>query len=262
MKPIRYVDELNRFYRSQGHPPYRWTINETAPLTPLKKPLSDCTVAMLTSGGISQCSAAPFDPMARNDHRLDAIPNDASSSDFQIHDSYYNHSDADEDLNCQFPIDRLREVAASKEIGRVADRFWSGFMGRIYDRTKIMEESAPAFAVELGKDEVDLLIAVPACPLDHQTAGLVCRVVEEAGIPTVCISTGRDITEQTKPPRSLFVNHPMGNAFGAPGDREMQFAILRAGLNLIVEAKKGGVLIDAPFEWPTEFEFAPGKSRV
>jgi D-proline reductase (dithiol) PrdB len=162
VKPIRYVDELNKFYASQGHPPYRWTINDAAPLTPLAKPLSDCTVAMLTSGGISQCAAAPFDRMARNDHRVDAIPNDASTDDFQIHDAYYNHDDADEDLNCQFPIDRLREMAASGEIGRIANRFWSGFMGRIYNRTKVMEDSGPAFAAELGKDEVDLLIAVPA----------------------------------------------------------------------------------------------------
>lgn len=162
MKPIRYVDELNAYYASQGHPPYRWTVNETAPLTQLEKPISACTVAMLTSGGISQCSAAPFDPMARNDHRLDAIPNDASSDDFQIHDAYYDHGDADADLNCQFPIDRLREMADAREIGAVADRFWSGFMGRIYNRSKVMNDSGPAFAAELGKDEVDLLIAVPA----------------------------------------------------------------------------------------------------
>lgn len=162
MEPIKYVEALNRYYRSQGNPPYRWTVNDTAPFTPLAKPLSDATVTMLTSGGISLCSVAPFDPMARNDHRLDEIAQDASTSDFQIHDAYYNHSDANVDLNCQFPLDRLREMAEAGEIGRVARRFWSGFMGRIYDRTRVMEETAPAFAAELHKDEVDLLIAVPA----------------------------------------------------------------------------------------------------
>jgi D-proline reductase (dithiol) PrdB len=162
MKPIRYVETLNEYYASQGHPPYRWTINATAPLARLMKPLNQCTVAMLTSGGISQCSSLAWDPMSRNDHRLDAIPVDAATDKFQIHDAYYNHRDADEDLNCQFPIDRLREMAVSGEIGGVANRFWSGFMGRIYDRTKVLEESAPAFAAELAKDEVDLLIAIPA----------------------------------------------------------------------------------------------------
>ena len=92
--------------------------------------------------------------------------------------------------------------------------------------------------------------------------GLVCRVVEEAGIPTVCISTGRDLTEQVLPPRSLFVNYPMGNAFGAPGDTEMQFSILRTALHLVETAQHGGVLVDAPFEWPEPFRFAPASANM
>lgn len=162
MEPIRYVEALGRYYGAMGHPPYRWTINEDAPWHPLPKPVRECRVTMLTSGGISLCSLPGFEPMARNDHRLDEIPRSAGSDDFQIHDAYYDHSDADRDINCQFPIDRLRELAAAGEIGSLAPRFWSGFMGRIYDRTRVLEESAPAYVAELKKDEVDLLIAVPA----------------------------------------------------------------------------------------------------
>ena len=36
-------------------------------------------------------------------------------------------------------------MAAEGEIGSLAPRLWSGFMGRIYNRTKVIEESAPAF---------------------------------------------------------------------------------------------------------------------
>ena len=117
---------------------------------------------MLTSGGVSQCAMTPFNPDARNDHRLDAIDRGVDSSDFQIHDSYYDHRDAEQDINCIFPIDRLREMAAAEEIGAVADRFWSGFMGRIYNRTKVMEESGPAFAAALEADGVDILVAAPS----------------------------------------------------------------------------------------------------
>ena len=161
-QPVSYVDALAEFYGAMGHPPYRWSINEEAPLVRLTKPVSEAKVTLLTSGGISMCAMPAWDPMSRNDHRLDAIPAAASAADFQINDSYYDHSDADQDLNCQFPIDRLREMVNEGAIGSVAGRFWSGFMGRIYNRTKILEESAPAFAAELHKDEVDLLIAVPA----------------------------------------------------------------------------------------------------
>ena len=162
MEPIKYVDELNSHYRSLGHPAYRWTINDTAPLHRIDKPLAECTVAILTTGGISQCNVSPFDPNSYNDHRLDAIGKDTADDEFQIHDAYYNHTDADRDINCVFPISRLRELADTGEIGRAADRHWSGFMGRIYNRTKVIEESAPAFVAKLNEDAVDILLAAPA----------------------------------------------------------------------------------------------------
>jgi D-proline reductase (dithiol) PrdB len=159
---IRYVDRLNEFYKSQGHPPYDWTVNEDAPLTQLDRPLAQCRVSMLTAGGVSRCAAPAWNPNARNDLRLDEIDGDAPSDDFQIHDAYYDHSDADRDLNCLFPIDRLRELASEGVIKDVAPRLWSGFMGRIYKRTAVTQESAPALAAELMKDEVDLFLLVPA----------------------------------------------------------------------------------------------------
>jgi hypothetical protein len=92
--------------------------------------------------------------------------------------------------------------------------------------------------------------------------GLVCRIVEEHGIATVCVSTGRDLTAQVRPPRGVFVNHPMGNAFGAPGDTATQTKILRVALQLALTAGEGGTLIDLPGEWPQTFAFNPGASRM
>ena len=37
--PVNYVEALKEHYGSTGFPPYQWTINESAPLTPLTKPL-------------------------------------------------------------------------------------------------------------------------------------------------------------------------------------------------------------------------------
>ena len=161
-EPVKYVDALAEYYGAMGHPPYRWTVNEDAPLMHLTKPVNQARVTMLTSGGISMCAMPAWDPMSRNDHRLDAIPADADVTDFQIHDSYYDHSDAERDLNCLLPVDRLHELAEAGEIGEVSQRHWSGFMGRTYNRSKVLGESAPAFADELLADQVDLLIAIPA----------------------------------------------------------------------------------------------------
>jgi D-proline reductase (dithiol) PrdB len=83
--------------------------------------------------------------------------------------------------------------------------------------------------------------------------GLVARVVEEAGIPTVLVSTGRDLTVQVRPPRSVFVNFPMGNPFGRPGDRATQRSVLLAALALARDATTGGALQDLDLEWGEDF---------
>jgi D-proline reductase (dithiol) PrdB len=83
--------------------------------------------------------------------------------------------------------------------------------------------------------------------------GLVARVIEEAGIPTVLVSTGRDLTVQVLPPRSVFATFPMGNPFGKPFDAAMQRQILLDALQLVERAPEGGTLIDLPYEWDEEF---------
>ncbi len=83
--------------------------------------------------------------------------------------------------------------------------------------------------------------------------GLVARVVEARGIPTVLVSTGRDLTEQVLPPRSVFVNFPMGNPFGRPGDVAMQRRVLRDALRLAETATRGGELVDLPYAWGEDF---------
>ena len=83
--------------------------------------------------------------------------------------------------------------------------------------------------------------------------GLVARVLEARGIPTVLVSTGRDLTEQVLPPRSVFVNFPMGNPFGRPGDAAMQRRILRDALRLAETATEGGTLVDLPYAWGADF---------
>ncbi len=162
MEPIEYVARLNEFYRSQGFPPYKWTLNETAPLIRLAKPLNRCRVAMLTSGGVSRKDTPAFNPQARNDLRLDAVDRDTSPHFFAINDDYYNHADAERDINCIFPIERLRELASDGEVGEVAPHHYSGFMGRTYIRTAVVNEAAPALAQKLRDESVDAFVLVPA----------------------------------------------------------------------------------------------------
>lgn len=86
-------------------------------------------------------------------------------------------------------------------------------------------------------------------------------MLEEAGIPTVVVSTARDISAQVKPPRTAFVNAPMGNTFGRPFDRVRQRAILIDSLRVLESATSGGTFIDLPYEWDEEFHLNLGAPR-
>ncbi len=67
------------------------------------------------------------------------------------------------------------------------------------------------------------------------------------------ISTGRDLSAQVLPPRTVFVNFPMGNPFGRPFDAAMQRTILLDALHALETMTSGGTLVDLPYEWHEDF---------
>ena len=83
--------------------------------------------------------------------------------------------------------------------------------------------------------------------------GLVARVIEASGIPTMLVATGRDLTVQVRPPRSLFVNFPMGNNFGAPDAPDQQRRILTRALELTCAITEPGTIVDLDEQWPAAF---------
>jgi hypothetical protein len=56
---------------------------------------------------------------------------------------------------------------------------------------------------------------------------------EEEGIATVAISLIRPQTENTKPPRALWVPFELGRPFGPPGDAAFQRRVILAALGML-----------------------------
>jgi hypothetical protein len=56
--------------------------------------------------------------------------------------------------------------------------------------------------------------------------------LEEEGIPTVTISLIRTQTENTKPPRALWVPFELGRPLGPPSDPAFQKGVILAALRL------------------------------
>jgi len=79
--------------------------------------------------------------------------------------------------------------------------------------------------------------------------GLIARAVEEAGIPTVSLSSAYDLTSFVKPPRTFFVNYPLGHTSGKPFDRENQTAILKEALGKAGEIAEPGAIVALPYVW-------------
>jgi D-proline reductase (dithiol) PrdB len=67
----------------------------------------------------------------------------------------------------------------------------------------------------------------------NQSVGLIQSVIEKRGIPTTSVTLLREVTEKVLPPRSLFVDLPLGYPLGQPNDAEMQREILVATLRLL-----------------------------
>jgi len=78
----------------------------------------------------------------------------------------------------------------------------------------------------------------------------VARHLEEGGIPTLCLTSARDITEAVNPPRAAFLDFPIGYIGGVPHDCTLQEAIMAAALVAFDGITEPGSIETLPFQWP------------
>jgi D-proline reductase (dithiol) PrdB len=135
--------------------------NEKIAFNPPTKPLSELCVALATSGGLYHKDQPHFDMEShRGDDSIRWIPGDVASEDLRFSHDHYDHTDADQDANCMFPIDRLRELAEENVIAKVADHH-VGFQGFIPNPNNFVETVIPSVAERLVAEGVDAMIISP-----------------------------------------------------------------------------------------------------
>jgi D-proline reductase (dithiol) PrdB len=127
------------------------------PWTPLRRPIAQATVAVITTGGVHLCNDKPFD--LKTDASFRAIPRSASSADLCITHEHYDRRDASCDLNLIFPLERLLELEKAGIVGRVADVNY-GF-GFVEDPRDLLV-SGRRVGKLLAQAGIDLVILVPA----------------------------------------------------------------------------------------------------
>jgi D-proline reductase (dithiol) PrdB len=159
-EPIDYIQRTREQYDALGYPAYRWVVNEDIPpFTPLRRPLAESTVGLVASGGIYQVGQTAFH--FRDDLSYRAIDTQISASELRVSHFAYDTDDARRDVNVVFPYQTLKDLAGLGRIGALSRRAYT-FMGGIYSARKVREVLAPSMAQQLLRDEVDVVIMVPA----------------------------------------------------------------------------------------------------
>jgi D-proline reductase (dithiol) PrdB len=124
------------------------------PFTPYAGRLEEAAVCLVSTAGVREKKDAPFEVEGDTTYRV--ISGEAAGTDLTFDDSHYDHACADRDINCIFPVDRLRELAHEKRIGGLTDRHFSlGFSMALRD---LREKTLPLLVREVDRARPDLVL--------------------------------------------------------------------------------------------------------
>ena len=136
------------------------------PWTPLTKPLSKCTVSLVSSAAIALKTDQLFDSQIERrdpwiaDPSYRVLPRTARTGNVQVCHLHINPSFAEQDLNSVLPVERLEELAQVGEIGAVAPSHYS-YMGYTLRPEQLLRENVPGMVRQLREEKVDIVVLVP-----------------------------------------------------------------------------------------------------
>ena len=178
--PIAYMARTRAYYAALGYEtPYRWAHFLAAPFAPLRRPLAESTVALVTTAAPfqpdkgDQGPGAPYNGAAKF-FSVYSGPADGAMPDLRIsHIAYDRDHTSAADLGTYFPLRQLQLAAARDRIGRLAPRFHGLPTNRSHRATTGTD--APELLARLREDGADAAVLVPNCPVCHQSVTLAAR---------------------------------------------------------------------------------------
>ncbi len=142
---------------------YQWRRIDPVPWTPLRRPLTQARVALVTSAGLyGRDTDAPFRHVPGGDHSFRILADDVDLDRLvvgQTSDSF-DRTPVERDRNAAFPLHRLHELVERGVVGSAAPRHIS-INGSITAPGKLVSASGPEIADVLRADEVDAALFVP-----------------------------------------------------------------------------------------------------
>ncbi len=166
MERINYIDRTHEYYRSQGYDKtYNYARNEEIPFTPLKKPLTQCRVTLVTTASflLLDEQGRPLEErriLGTNEIEVFTAPSDwpadriVSTSD--DHDRYQTDM---KDVNAFFPITRMQEFLKEGLFGSLSKNFYRTLPN--YSHRKTREVDGPEILRQCREDNVDVALLTP-----------------------------------------------------------------------------------------------------
>ena len=124
------------------------------PFTPFRGKLEEATVCLVSTAGVRHAGDTPFD--TEGDATWRVISGEAGAKDLRYDDTHYDHACVDRDLNCVFPIDRLRELARERRIGGLTERHFS--LGFSQALRELREKTIPALVREVDRERPSVVL--------------------------------------------------------------------------------------------------------
>jgi len=264
--PIPYLQRIRDYYQALGYgAPYEWAHYSEVPFRRLDKPLSEGRVTLITTAAPYQPDKGDQGPGARYNAAA-KFYNVYSGDTAKDHDLRISHIAIDrkhttaEDPATYFPLNELRQRAASGRIGSIAARFHGAPTNRSHRVT--IGVDCPEIVARCKADSVDAAILVANCPVCHQTLSLAARMLEENGIATVVMGCAKDIVEHVGVPRFLFSDFPLGNAAGRPKDAVSQAFTLDLALSVLETAPAPRTTVQNPLRWSASTDWKLDYSNI
>ena len=123
------------------------------PYTPLRRDLKECRIALVSTSGAYVEGMQPF---TDNDISFRLIPNDTVTNNIRFVPGHFDTAPGAQDPNVMFPLDRLRELLAAGEIGKLSEHHIS--MGLTTELRKVKEVVSWEIAATLMKFRPDVVL--------------------------------------------------------------------------------------------------------
>ncbi len=167
-QPVRYIDRTRAWYGALGYDPYRWPCYTDVPFAPLRKPLAESRLALVTTAAPfrpelgDQGPGAPYNGAAKffEVYTRPTVADADDDHDLRISHIGYdrNHSLAD-DRNTWLPLPRLEEAVAAGRVGSLTDHIYA--VPTVRRQRSTIEDHGPEIVELVREDHADVALLVP-----------------------------------------------------------------------------------------------------